>query len=1039
MSFEPQPVSMPKTPTFILNLVQLTGRPSLLGSEQVTWRFNSSTNVVAGGNSSGKSLLCSAIRVASFPEQTVDLRRGLAAAGLEGITIVGQSGALRREWHINLSSGELSHRPRSGEEQVRGHTPLDQMLRGDSELPERLPHVVVSGAWPVPDRACLRWAESMHVLPLERELSAWQERLAALTSGSNGEQSFHTVSEELERHEAKIARAEQVRRDLRDAQNRADLVSTELTDIEFQLYVAGAEERELAIKIDLAERATRLEGWASELRGAWQTVEQTREQFADLQERLEAVQQTVRGLPDDAAELARRYDNLEEQARALDEKLSRDEETASMLQDRLREVDAMLAEGPPQELRELEEQLGQKREARHLAEHDLTELSRLRINLLRQRDGLVQVRGERYREFAQLSSEEWQALDEFLSTGEIQTEQASKRNDDAAADAERLRNRIKNEFAGFDQLPADTQQKIERLFTARMHVSAKEAEVIRLQAEATSNDRASVRGGLLTGLTAAGVLGAGIPSAYLLGADVGFFGAVIGGGAGFGLARLLFPAADTELDTNRLKLQTTQNDLASAEQMCTYLESELAALARHSSPEAALNRWSEYLALTNSLREAERVCETISNRDVKPGTQVPALLRRLEIEELRNRVNGYREHSAELERAERAISHHDSEQGAGARTRQIEAIAHRLSEEERALDQEIAARRDEAVSKQAALAAQRTAHVSQLEALGSITQERERLSVLQAELAALDQCCSGILSRIGSATIIEALEERDRLTSALRETKARLSTDHPPQELAARVVVIEEELAQVTDKLQELDPLYAAVGSRIEALDKYQSQLDVAKANIESVVQRRECLTAELHELKLSDLQESARQLQSEESLLAILTELQAKLGELQRSIDAAANMCDGLETEIAEQRERATSRVMGLLKKTVFDSIGERIASVEFHDQEWIAIPDDEQRRPLSALSRGVAELVTLCLNAGLLIASEDGEAAPIVWDDVLAQLDDLHLAIARQIVEQLARKRQVLLMTRDPRIRAWGRPVDVLAGRHEVDVLLN
>ncbi len=251
--------------------------------------------------------------------------------------------------------------------------------------------------------------------------------------------------------------------------------------------------------------------------------------------------------------------------------------------------------------------------------------------------------------------------------------------------------------------------------------------------------------------------------------------------------------------------------------------------------------------------------------------------------------------------------------------------------------------------------------------------------------------------------------------------------------------LIDEELAQVTVKLQEIDPLYGTLGSRQDGLDKYRVQLEKVQAQIAAETKRRAELRLNLETLKLHELLERVSQLPSAEDLVAERAAHQTKLEEIQRSVLAAQNMCGALRAELLEQRDHAAGRVLAHLKKSVFDSIGERIASVELYEDEWIAVLEDGQRRPLASLSRGIAELVTLCLNAGLLTASENAEAAPLVWDDVLSQLDDMHLSIARQIIEQLARKRQVVLLTRDSRIRSWGNAVEVLAGRHELDVLLN
>ena len=233
--------------------------------------------------------------------------------------------------------------------------------------------------------------------------------------------------------------------------------------------------------------------------------------------------------------------------------------------------------------------------------------------------------------------------------------------------------------------------------------------------------------------------------------------------------------------------------------------------------------------------------------------------------------------------------------------------------------------------------------------------------------------------------------------------------------------------------------MFASVCTREQGLTKYRDQMtQLAKQNVEREHLIQE-LSAEIDELQLDGLASQVDVLPLEERLLNERAERQSKLEDVERSIQTARDMCEALEAELSEQREHARGRLFTILRSVVFEAIGERFAAVEWRDGEWDVVTEDGQRRSLRTLSRGIAELVTLCLNSGLLFASTEAELAPVFWDDVLSQLDDHHLGISKQLIDHLARDRQVLLFTRDSRIHTWGRPVEVLAGRYEVDVLSN
>ncbi len=773
LSADPTTVQTPKLPVFLLHFVQLSGSVSLLGAEQVTWRFaGPGINVVAGGNGSGKSLLCSAIQAAAFPGSTEKLREGLAAAGLESVTIVGQLGAQRREWQLDVKSGEVVQRPHA-ELEATDITPLVMILAANGMLPKQVPHVVVNGQWTLPNEASISWAEAMTLLPLERELQSWQHRLDGLVRGESGSLTLESVQAELERLDSRIADTHAVREELEAVQAEADALTMDLTEVELRIFIAGAEESELKSKIELAERAARLESWATELMGAWQAVEGTREQFAKLQERLEIIQEPLRGLPDHAAELAREFLQLQIQVRALEQRITAHLGTKQEQELKLRELEQQLAAGATTSFDDLEHQLAQKREAAGLAELDLTELSRQRIDLMRQRDGLVRTRSERFRELSQLSSDEWRALEEYLEMGLKDSAVDAASQAEAEAELTKLRAWLERDFGGFDKLPDDASQKIERLFAARSLAATKESELAHLRDVLADEDRKKFRTGIQFGLTAAGALGAGLPAGIFLGADIGFFGAVLGGGVGFGISRLLLPSSKAEHDEHVRQIETLQKDQAAAVKLREHLEREITPLDQHLSPEAAKNLWNEYLTLRNRERELRTMLEMNTTQAPDPALHLPTLLRKLETEDIRLKVVEFRELSGQLAHAEHALSAYDSVNGPAERALQIESILQRIREEAREIESQISLARQERTNRLAQLEEERSHVQLQLQSIADTEADQRSLEDAQAKLAEIDESVGGCFGKYSAEVILDALSERESVLAAVKEAKSR--------------------------------------------------------------------------------------------------------------------------------------------------------------------------------------------------------------------------------------------------------------------------
>ncbi|MCB9366187.1 MAG: hypothetical protein H6506_03735 [Calditrichaeota bacterium] len=989
-------------------------------------------NIVAGGNGSGKTLLGSAILAAALPGTTALLRRGLANAGLERVMISGHSGTRKLEWELDVRSGEVVSSGGNGE---AGDplTPIESVLGSTSSDSRHWPHFVVNGAWSLPDQDSLKWAEQMLKLPLEKELQSWQARLDALKGRDESGGALHEAETELARLLEIQARAKSQLEALAAAEVEAQEHELEISESDFRLHVSQAEERELAVKIELTERLLRLEDWVSELRKNWMSVEGAREKYAVLHDSLESLQDGLRGLPEDVGELAAEYQTLSSRFHSLSLQAAEQDEQRRKLTERLAAVQESLDSNREDLTAETVSQRDRVvREANEL-ERELTELSRTRINLLRTRDGLLHTKQEKHREMTALSDDEWHALDQFLEQGSAAKSVAE--DQEAIRERNELRKRLNGEFAGFDRLPEDVPHVLEKLKESRALTASLESELTELRERLADEGRRQRGNGLKIGLAALGALGAGLPVALSLGSDVGFFGAVLGGGAGYALAAQLTPAGKAKHDESVAKIERLQKaHMAALNERAVY-EQQIAPLGATAAPDLARRRWEEYRAARRRLVELEQAPPPAARDTANNG--VPALLRKLELEDIRRRVAEYRELCADIEASEQALREFESNAGHASSTARIESDLTRLRDQARALEQEINRQNEQSATAQAEADAERSQLESELRTLNGSATEQSALEELSVKIAALDESVGGAFSRRGPGAVLQDLAKRDELQAEIRDAKSLLSSSHTPQELATRTAVVESEIEEMTARIRDIDPLFAQPGSSADGLAKYRGQLDQVRDQMAEANEARILHESALSGLDLPALRSSAQELPEQTEIEESIARARGKTAELERSIETAQDMCSSLGHEVAEMDEKAHSEVLRRLNDSIFEPMGEKIAGVEPSQQGWIAILDDGQRRPIAALPRGLSELASLCLNAGVLSCSAQTEVLPLVWDDVLSQLDEHHLAVAHRVIERLAETRQVILLSRDSRMRNWGQPAELLVGRHELDLV--
>jgi len=1012
----------------------LSGKPSLLGAEQVTWKLRGDgLNVFAAGNGGGKTLLCSAVMAATLPNHTESLRHSLFKAGLLRVTVVGQLGPIKREWSLDTESGQVRQHSEQADS-LGQYSPFTDLFLPVETMPEALPNFVLNGEWKAPEQELLDWAAEMTSVPLQREFDVWQRRLKSLTEG-DGQSRLLNLHADVSRIEQQLLNSHALREKLRVAEEKSGELQERITDAELAANVSSEEKKDLDSKIELAERCVHLELWAAELRSSWNSVESARSQFAQLQERLEAVHSITRELGDNAEQLAQDYLRLSEarntlaaQLRANEGKSAELSETISRLQKEISEMSASESPGPvtqPLYVRLAE------------LEGISKDLSRTRIDLLRQRDGLEKQRTEKYGELAALGPDEWLALERYIDSDENDSDDRQQVDTGKQqAELERVNERLIKEFAEFFTLSTDTPARIEKLFALQEAVTARETELADLRRKVVELQIKGSGAGTKVIMSVLGAAVAGVPSGLTLGWDVGFFGAVIGGGAGYAIGRLTSPNYEEDADDHVRKIETLQHLQQSALSEREALRRDLQMFTMFSDRESALARWNEFVRLTERKQTLANMCERIV--DAPADDPVPAVLRKLEREDIRRRVTDYRTLTANLTKANAALTSFDREDETHARSAEMELESQRLREEIATLERNEIETLNERKKRRQELTTSISRVESELAKTPDMEAVRQQLRDVISGMESLDESVGGAFSKLGANEILAAIRESDSLQAGLREAKAKLSAERSPQELSARTSMIEEELAQVTARIQELDPLFATIGSREEGLVKYREQMRELTAQAHASLELADRLSDEVGKLDLPGLQAQVQNFPSDQQLQNERASAQAKIEEIEKSMQAARSMCYVLTTELAEQRDQASESVLAIIQGVVFEAIGEKFASVAWSGSEWIMVMDDGQRRALKSQSRGVSELVALCLIAGLLSATSVAERAPIFWDDVLSQLDDHHLNISRQLIEQIAAKRQVVLLTRDPRIRDWGHPVEVLVGHVELKELV-
>ncbi len=162
---------------------------------------------------------------------------------------------------------------------------------------------------------------------------------------------------------------------------------------------------------------------------------------------------------------------------------------------------------------------------------------------------------------------------------------------------------------------------------------------------------------------------------------------------------------------------------------------------------------------------------------------------------------------------------------------------------------------------------------------------------------------------------------------------------------------------------------------------------------------------------------------QGEQKALGDPAELEARRGEIEEQLAALRMDCRALETAL-DSLEAANSQLQARFSPELNHRAGELLARLTGGKYEKVTLDRSFDAaaeeagglvpRPVLALSQGTADQLYLAVRlaiCSLVLPADD--PCPLVLDDALANFDDARLTRALELLRELAKERQILLLT--------------------------
>jgi hypothetical protein len=899
-------------------------------------------------------------------------------------------------------------------------------------------HVVASGMLAIPEESSLR-SRVVHAVkaPLERELAGWQTRSRELAGDDGQGGRLAEARRELAEAEQSMARLTRLQQDLDQAAARRDELMAEIAQKRLQRDVLSAETEALSKACRLADRAVRIESWCEEIRRDSRDVSRLREQHSEAQARLDLLEERFRGLPDDFPERLEEFNALCSRELMLSAEIATAEREGQYAQSEIEEIQRELSLLPTTSTAEFDSRSRELDAEIDAVNTELTALLRGRIETIRQREGLRQQITRDFAAFDALDREQKELLARWLEQPELpaapETDPAVEAKLRATEDKiVAVRQKLRDKFVGFDQLPDTARDMIHELAEARHHFTTSSSDLSGLRQRIQQlNRRGNPRRGFWCAMLSAAAAFGGITALDQW--DTGLFAALAASGITLLIFWFVHRRVELDLESLTAAESMTQKRVETERESIARLEKVLGSLALAANVSEALARLAEFRSLQDEHEQLQhRVAkyhhELRTRSSAEPeGTRVdpaglPAALLGLPRETLDRTFRAYLELIPRLDRIESTWQ--DYEEG-GSKAKSIREMEERIAELQHArgeLQESFQRFRQKNDERRAELLSRR----STLEGLAADSERidgmRREHGRLRGQIAGLQQMLGEVNSLNDVETLRHEWTEREGLRGKLREIRSSLSAHQTQDELRAREMLLTEEAAEVKQKLTALDPLYLLQGTASDCAAKYAGQLAATRDSIAECDAAMKACQIELDSIHLDGLQTKLMSEPQFDLLQSAAAAARERMESIERDLMTTRDLMTSIESELLESDPATKAYIDEAVDHRLRQLSGEKYLSLDMNNGTWLVACSDGSSRKMTSMSDGTRDLIWIAVRLALLDVARTCDDSPVIWDEALSRLDDRHLVQVREALCKVATQRQVVLFTRHSSFETWG-----------------
>jgi len=262
----------------------------------------------------------------------------------------------------------------------------------------------------------------------------------------------------------------------------------------------------------------------------------------------------------------------------------------------------------------------------------------------------------------------------------------------------------------------------------------------------------------------------------------------------------------------------------------------------------------------------------------------------------------------------------------------------------------------------------------------------------------------------------DALKRAERLNFEADEFLSRYQTEsgEPFSELKRKLTeysYLEKSLAEKKLECAELKEKYGlGAGSTFRQEELYSLEQDLASTSTAISVKEREAAAIE------SRLKNDAERIEQGFELAEKKAELEEKLALCEHRLDVIVRT----KRFLTDSKNSMTAKYLGKTR-TAFDKYRSIIEGAESSEaREFmldtsfsLTVTEGGKSHPHAAYSRGTRDLYALATRLALSDALYDRELPPLILDDPLANLDDGKLRLAKSVLREISKSRQIIYFT--------------------------